>query len=256
MFNPQKETSRIIKFIRLTLQNQGFKKVVIAVSGGVDSATCLLLLAKAIKPKNITVLKLPYANQDMSLADMVIKAVDIPKINIFEVNIKPAVETIIRLNQGKKLEKSKIRLGNIMVRLRMVFLFDLAKKNHALVCGTENKTEHLLGYFTRFGDEASDFEPIRHLYKTEVLKLAFYLDVPEKIISQAPTAGLWPGQTDEGEFGFSYKEADQVLKLYLEKKLKLKEIEKKGFTKTGKIISRVKQNLFKHQTPYSLSSRE
>jgi len=135
-------------------------------------------------------------------------------------------------------------------------LFDLAKKKQALVCGTENKTEHLLGYFTRFGDEASDFEPIRHLYKTEVLKLALYLGVPEKIINQPPSAGLWPGQTDEGDFGFSYKEADQVLELYLEKKLKLEEIEKKGFKKAGKIIARLKQNLFKHQTPYSLSSRE
>jgi len=256
MLNPQKETNRIVRFIRSTLKKQGFKKVVIAISGGVDSSTCLFLLTKAIKPQNITVLKLPYADQNMSLADMVIKAVDIPKSNVFEANIKLAVDTIIRLNQDKKLKKSKIRLGNIMVRLRMIFLFDLAKKNQALVCGTENKTEHLLGYFTRFGDEASDFEPLRHLYKTEVLKLASYLNVPEKIINQAPTAGLWPGQTDEGEFGFSYKEADQVFKLYLEKKLKLKEIEKRGFKNTAKIIGRVKQNLFKHQTPYSLSSRE
>ncbi|MEK7102090.1 MAG: NAD(+) synthase, partial [Patescibacteria group bacterium] len=77
--------------------------------------------------------------------------------------------------------------------------------------GTENKTEHLLGYFTRFGDEASDIEPLRNLYKTQVYALAKELGIPEPILTKAPTAGLWEGQTDEGEFGFTYKEADKIL---------------------------------------------
>ena len=94
----------------------------------------------------------------------------------------------------------------------MILLYDLAKKHNCLVLGTENKTEYLLGYFTRFGDEASDLEPIMHLYKTEVIELAKTLGVPAAVIQAAPTAGLWPGQTDEVELGSTYAEIDARLK--------------------------------------------
>ena len=103
-----------------------------------------------------------------------------------------------------------LRRGNIATRMRMILLYDLAKKYQALVLGTENRSEYLLGYYTRFGDEASDLAPIRELYKTQVKQLACYLKIPEKIINKTPTAGMWIGQTDEGEFGFTYKEADGI----------------------------------------------
>ena len=138
-----------------------------------------------------------------------------------------------------------------MARIRMIFLYDLAKKHNALVCGTENKSEFYLGYFTRFGDEASDFEPIRHLYKTQIYQLADYLNLPKKIVSQSPTAGLWIGQTDEKDFGFSYQEADMVLNLYLDQKKSLEEITSKNFPHGKKIIARVSKNSFKHLSPYS-----
>jgi len=133
--------------------------------------------------------------------------------------------------------------------MRMILLFDLAKKYKALVLGTENKTEHLLGYFTRFGDSASDIEPIRHLYKTQVRKLAKYLKIPEKIIKKTPTAGLWQGQTDEREFGFSYGEADQILLLYLDQKKNVEEIVNKGIKleQVEKVVKRLKANEFKHR---------
>ena len=105
----------------------------------------------------------------------------------------------------------QLRLGNIMARVRMICLYDLAKQLDALVCGTENKSEKYLGYFTRFGDEASDIEPIMHLYKTEVYELAKHLGIPGAIVAKPPSADLWSEQTDERELGFSYKEADQVL---------------------------------------------
>jgi NAD+ synthase len=146
-------------------------------------------------------------------------------------------------------------LGNIMARVRMILLYDLAKKRQALVCGTENKSEHLLGYFTRYGDEASDFEPIKHLYKTQVYQLAKALGVPNEIIQSPPSAGLWLGQTDEKQFGFSYYQADQILFLYLEKGLSLPVIVKKtGVEKriVEKVISWYKTNDFKHRIPYSL----
>jgi NAD+ synthase len=131
-------------------------------------------------------------------------------------------------------------------------LYDLAKKHSGLVCGTENKSENLLGYFTRFGDQASDIEPIAHLYKTQIYQLAHYLNIPENFLQVSPSAGLWPGQTDEGQFGFTYLEADQVFYLYLEKSMAIEDIEKSGLKNARKIISWRAQNLFKHQTPYSL----
>ena len=146
----------------------------------------------------------------------------------------------------------KVRLGNIMARIRMIIIYDLAKKHNALVAGTENQSEYLLGYFTRFGDQASDFEPIQHLYKTQVYQLAKFLGVPKNIIEKEPTAGLWNGQTDEGEFGFTYQEADQVLYLYYDKKLKLEKIKKKGFRNAEKIIKFSLKNSYKHHAPYSL----
>ena len=147
----------------------------------------------------------------------------------------------------------RVRLGNIMARVRMIILFDLDKKQKGLVCGTENKSEALLGYFTRFGDEASDIEPIQHLYKTQVYELAKYLGVPKEIIEKPPSANLWESQTDEGEFGFTYKEADQVLFHYYDKKLKLEEIKSKGFVNADKIINFSLKNTYKHHTPYKIN---
>jgi len=158
---------------------------------------------------------------------------------------KKQVSSLLPMNQ-------KISLGNIMARVRMIILFDLAKKHNALVCGTENKSERLLGYFTRFGDAASDIEPVTHLYKTQIYQLAKYLKVTKKIIDQPPTADLWKGQTDEGEFGFTYEEADQVLYLYFDKKIATKEIKRLGFKNVEKIIKRFLGNQFKQETPYSL----
>jgi NAD+ synthase len=134
----------------------------------------------------------------------------------------------------------------------MIVLFDLAKKYNALVVGTENKSENLLSYFTRFGDQASDIEPIEHLYKTQVYELAKHLGVPKEIIKQNPSAGLWANQTDEGEFGFTYAEADQVLYLAVEKHMSVEEITAQGYPNAEKILAWRERNLFKHKTPYTL----
>lgn len=158
----------------------------------------------------------------------------------------------IRLGPPAIASLRRLRAGNIMARVRMIILFDLAKKHNALVCGTENKTEYLLGYFTRFGDEASDIEPIKHLYKTQVYQLAKHLGVPDQIINRRPTAGLWSSQTDEGEFGFSYEEADNVLYLYSDKKISTEKIIKMGYLHAKKILAFVKKNEFKRKTPYCL----
>ena len=255
--NPSAEQKRIVSFIKRVFKEQRFENAVIGMSGGIDSATSISLLAKALPPKNIFVAHLYYFDSHIENIKPFLKQVNIPQKNIYNISIKDSVDTFQEALPNEILKQvqndnRKIRLGNVMARIRMIILYDLAKKHNALVAGTENKSEDLLGYFTRFGDQASDLEPIQHLFKTQVYQLANYLGVPENIINQAPTAGLWTGQTDEKELGFSYKEADMVLKLYFEEKNTLDQILEKGFKNAEKIIERVKRNEFKHKLPYGI----
>ncbi len=250
--NSERETLRIVKFVKKTFEKQKIKIAVIGLSGGVDSATSFYLLRRVLKPENIYVAHLYYSQPILSMVEPILKDSGIPEKNINILSIKPCVDEMIKTLGIEQNEESKIRIGNIIARTRMIFLYDLAKKNHALVCGTENKSEKLLGYFTRFGDQASDIEPIGHLFKTQVLQLASYLDIPEIVRAQKPTAGLWVGQTDEGEFGFTYEEADKVLHLYFDNHFSVEEIRKMGLRNAEKIITRAKRNEFKQKTPYHI----
>ena len=209
---------------------------------------------RAIGSENVTAVLLPYGYlnpQGVENAKKVVQIAGLKLRNVVISEVTAAAEKII----NSEPEMDKLRKGNIIVRLRMIYLFDLAKKNKALVLGTENKTEYLLGYFTRFGDEASDIEPLLHLYKTEVKQLAAYLGVPREIILQKPTAGMWQYQTDEGEFGFSYEEADKILHLYIDQKKTKEEIVASGFNKATveKVLGRMSDNSFKHRLPYIFS---
>jgi NAD+ synthase len=250
------EIKEISIFIKETLDNSHKKKVVIAVSGGIDSALSLGLLSKTILLENIYPIFLPYDQQDMTDARNLVKHLDIPKENWQEVNIKEIVDSVVKTqNIG---EEDKLRRGNVMSRSRMIIVYDFAKKFNALVCGTENKSEKYLGYFTRFGDEASDFEPIMHLYKTQVRQLVKELGLPKVLLSKAPSAGLWENQTDEQELGFLYQDADLIIDQIIEKKK-----DKKKFIKATKIsldtiekvIKRVASVNFKHQVPYFLQKK-
>lgn len=238
----------LITFLKTSFQNSGFKRAVIGMSGGVDSSTSCALAVQALGAKNVYPLLLPYRDSSSSDdAKLVITHIGIPKRNIIQINIVPFVDPMIALDPTM----DRIRRGNIMARVRMILLYDAAKKWNALVVGTENKTEHLLGYFTRFGDEASDVEPLRYLYKTEVYALARELQLPEKILKKDPTAGLWEGQTDEEEFGFTYKEADAILGMIVDEKKSIDEVVGKGYDQATveKVIKRMKKNNFKHHLP-------
>lgn len=248
--NPEQEIKRIVNFIQTTLKQQGFKKVIVALSGGVDSSTTLTLAVRALGKDNVLVTILPYGEpneREVEAALLMIKLCQIPPKNLFKIDIKPMVDSFLAVAK----DADKLRKGNIIARVRMVLLFDLSKKHQALVCGTENKSEYLLGYYTRFGDEASDLEPLRNLYKTQVKKLAEALGVPKKIINKPPSAGLWQGQTDEKELGFSYEEADPILSLHFDKKYSWGKIVKTGFSKkiVEKVKCWVKKNEFKRRTP-------
>ena len=250
--NTEQETQRIVSFLKETFAKQNIENAVIGLSGGIDSTVSFFLLQQVLPPQNIHVTHTYYFQPVFSEIEKSVAEAGILEENIHLMSIKDAVDEAAKLNGIGDSEEDKVRIGNIAARMRMIVLFDLAKKHTALVVGTENKSENLLSYFTRFGDQASDIEPIEHLYKTQVYELAKYLRVPELIIAQNPTAGLWKGQTDEGEFGFTYEEADQVLYLALEKNMSVEEIIKQGLPNAEKILTWRKKNLFKHQTPYTL----
>lgn len=263
-------TGQLIRFINNAFQNAGFSRAVIALSGGVDSATSCALAVKALGKENVYPLLLPYGElntQGTADARLVIDALQIPQMNVTEIDIKPPVDTILReipsevegesrsledrSRQARTISLNHVRKGNMMARMRMIVLFDQAKARDALVIGTENKSEHLLGYFTRFGDSASDIEPLQNMYKTQVYELAKALGIPGPILTKKPTAGLWEGQTDEGDFGFTYKEADQILALLYDEKKPVEEVVAQGFAKeiVEKVRARVDQNSFKHHLP-------
>ncbi|MDP3941226.1 MAG: NAD+ synthase [bacterium] len=252
IIDPVQEEKRITRFIRETLAKTKLDGIVVAVSGGVDSAIVLTLVVKAIGPQETYALLLPYGNlssEPMVRAKAYIEMLGLPAENVRTIDITPIVHTIV---ETLKIPESEVvRIGNIMARSRMIVLYDYAKKHGLLVCGTENRSEFYLGYYTRFGDEASDIEPIRHLYKTQIYQFARFLGVSEEITRAVPTAGLWTGQTDEEQLGFSYKEADEVFSAYYDQKKTVDEIEKTIPT-ARKIIAYAKRNSFKHAVPYLL----
>lgn len=247
--------STIIVFLQETFAKTNKKNAVIAVSGGIDSAMSLSLLVKALPKAQIWPILLPYGRQDMSDAEAILDFWQIPIENRKILNITSMVDAICKsLLIG---ETDKLRKGNVMARVRMIAIFDYAKSKDALVVGTENKSEHYLGYFTRFGDEASDIEPLIKLYKTQVRQMARELNLPEVFLTKEPSADLWFGQSDEQELGFSYALADQVLTYLIDQKISYAEIPalfaKENQSKVEKVLARIKAMAFKQEVPYSLS---
>lgn len=248
--DPKTVSGRLSDFLKQSFAAAGFSDAVVGLSGGVDSAASCILAARALGVDHVYPVLLPYGSlstQSTLDAMSIIELVKISPSHVSRVDIKPVLDPII----GKEFGMDNIRRGNLMARARMMVLYDHAKKRHALVVGTENKSEYLLGYFTRFGDEASDIEPLRNLYKTQVYDLAKYLGVPEAILAKKPTAGLWEGQTDEGEFGFAYKDADEILALSFDEKKSPEEIIASGFSKDiiDKVLAHARANDFKHHLP-------
>lgn len=270
MFNRPHSTA----FIKETFQQTQKELAVVAVSGGIDSAVSCTLLCQALGAEHVFPIFLPYGEQSTEDSRALVVWCGIPQENWREVNIAPIVDLLAKARGiARDTESGKVRLGNIMARVRMIAVFDLAKELDALVCGTENKSEKYLGYFTRFGDGASDMEPIQHLYKTQVRKLAAELGLPPQILAKAPSAGLWQGQTDETEFGFSYENADHVLAVIVDQRPELlAQLVKSGsdvdqlsqevvvqlaesidLAVVKRVLQRVKNQWFKQVVPHTLS---
>lgn len=259
-FNSDTTVEKIIEFLQKTFADAGKTKGIVAVSGGIDSAVSLTLLTRAIGAENVYPLMLPYADQSTEDSQSVIEFNKIPSQNWQTIDIQPIVKGA-ELAVGQASDQ--LRKGNIMARARMIVVYDVAKRLDALVCGTENKSEMYLGYFTRFGDEASDIEPIQHLFKTEVRAVAAHLDIPTAIQTKAPSAGLWQGQTDEKEMGFTYEDADKVLAEYerlghplpLSDDVHARISSQSGVDRivTGKVLDQVEAMHFKHVVPYTIT---
>ena len=255
--NPDQVVQNVVQFIQQTFADQQKQEAIIAVSGGIDSALALTLLSKALGPNHVHVLFLPFRDQSTADARVIAEFVGVPEDQRFTQQIEVPVEAVIQQLGIPATET--VRRGNLMARTRMMIVYDLAKKLNGLVCGTENKSEHYLGYFTRFGDAASDLEPISTLYKTQVRQLAQYLQLPDVFLTKAPSAGLWQDQTDEQEMGFTYQQADLVLEQLIDQQKSLAELQllltEVSPPLVQKIYNQVQAMQFKRQVPYEYTQR-
>lgn len=208
--DPDKTTKRITNFIRSYVKKSGAKGCIVGLSSGIDSTVTAYLAVKALGKENVLGLIMP--ERKLTPAEDVLDATKIAGILNIEFSV---VEIADILNTffiaiPELVESDLASAGNLKARIRMCTLYYYANIMNRIVAGTGNRTELLLGYFTKYGDGGVDIEPLGNLYKTQVRALAAYLGVPQHIIDKTPTAGLWPGQTDEEELGMSYEEIDTV----------------------------------------------
>jgi len=203
-------TEVITGFIASQLQQTGFTRLVVGLSGGVDSSTTAFLAARAVGADNVLGVRMPYRTSAPDAEADAQRVVDALGCQTERVDITAMADPMLAMILGTE-EETRVRRGNVMARLRMVVLYDRSAAFDALVIGTSNKTEALLGYGTLYGDMAAALQPIGDLYKSQLRAVADCLGVPQQILDKPPSADLWPGQTDEGELGASYDDLDRIL---------------------------------------------
>lgn len=237
----------LVDFLRDEIHNAGFKKAVLGLSGGVDSTVAAYLAVAALGKENVVCVVMPYKSSNpQSWADAELVASRLG-IAAETVDITPIVDAY--LMRAKATDR--VRAGNVMARQRMIVLYDISSREQGLVIGTSNKTEVFLGYGTLFGDTASAVNPLGDLYKTQVWQLAAALDVPKHIIEKKPSADLWDGQTDEDEFGFSYKRVDHLLYYMVDERRSVTELKNMGFEEefVRKVRGMIMKSQFKRRLP-------
>lgn len=239
--NTDLATKLLTDFIKDQTHNAGFEHAVLGLSGGIDSTVSAYLAVKALGPANVLGVLMPYkTSSPASISDAELVARELG-IRTERVDITPMVDAYLARMNGT----DNLRAGNVMARQRMIVLYDLSSRERALVIGTSNKTEVFLGYGTLFGDMACALNPLGDLYKTQVWQLAAALGVPRKIIEKNPSADLWEGQTDEGDFGFTYKKADHLLYYMIDERRSVTELKAMGFD--AALIDRVRSMVMKSQ---------
>jgi NAD+ synthase len=237
----------LVAFVRDEVTRVGVDRVVLGLSGGVDSACAAALAARALGGDHVVGVIMPYRTSTPASARDARSVVKALGIATETVDITPQIEAYF----AQFPEASKERRGNKMARERMTVLYDRSAELGALVLGTSNKTELLLGYGTLFGDMASAINPIGDLYKTQVWGLAEHLELPARVVRKAPSADLWEGQTDEQELGFSYADVDALLVRMVDERWTDAEMAAAGFA--GDLITRVRtivrRSQFKRRPP-------
>jgi NAD+ synthase len=234
-------------FISSEMSRTGFKRAVIGVSGGIDSALACFLAAEALGAENVLAVRLPYKTSSpdsLEHAQEIIKTTGVQSLTI---PISEIADTLI--NQFPEMDA--MRRGNIMARVRMIILYDQSAAFNGLVVGTGNKTELLLGYTTLYGDSACALNPIGCLYKTQVRQLSRAIGIPQTIINKPPSADLWSGQTDEGELGYTYEEVDRLLCLLVDQSYPPAKCIEAGFQSSfvEAVVTRIQRNRFKRELP-------
>ena len=235
------------EFIRGQLRQAGFERAVLGLSGGIDSALVAYLVAEAIGAERLLCVLMPYRTSSPASradAEEVVRRLGCASELV---DISPMVDGLY----GPDTDASALRRGNFMARMRMAVLYDRSVTWGGLVVGTGNKTESLIGYTTVFGDSACAFNPVGDLYKSQVRQLSAALGVPDAIVRKAPSADLWPGQTDDSEAGFSYPELDRLLFWRIDKRRSIDEVIALGFARD--LVERVDRMVagaeFKRQVP-------
>ncbi len=245
--NPPLLCRILTAFIANEVRKVGLERVVVGVSGGVDSALSCMLAVRALGPGNVLAIKMPYRTsspESRRHADLLIERAGVESL---EVEITPQIDAYF----ARFPDADRVRRGNKMARERMTILYDHSARWRALVLGTSNKTELLLGYGTLHGDMASAVNPLGDLYKTQVWALAEYVGVPEEIVRKEPTADLWAGQTDEAELGFSYREVDELLYCMVDLRYSRAELHAAGFSPAfvQRVSDMVRNSQFKRRLP-------
>jgi NAD+ synthase len=237
----------LVSFIRDFCARSGFKKVVLGLSGGLDSTVVAYLACRALGRRNVLALILPYKNSDPQALRDARKVVRNLGIRGKVIDITSMVDAYYR----RFPDKDRVRKGNKLARERMSVLYDFSGREKALVIGTGNKTEILLGYCTIHGDAACAFNPIGDLYKSQVRLLAKELGVPQKIMDKPPSADLWRGQTDEDDLGETYEQMDKFLYYLVDKKLGPARLKRMGYKSNfiKRIVGIMKRNEFKGKLP-------
>lgn len=253
----EKTTAKLVDFIREEVERSGLNGALVSVSGGIDSAVALALTVRALGPERVRALTLPERDitPDRDIADVMslVRALDVTCDTVEITPVMSVMREILPLYDPEDL----VCFGNVKARVRMIISYHYTNSLGYMVIGTSNRTEWLTGYFTKYGDGGVDLMPLADLYKNQIRQLAVYLDIPKRIVEKAPSGGLWPGQTDEGELGIDYDTLDLILS-GMDEKMPEEEIAEAldvDLTTVQGVFKRVKANEHKRRLPTVLRLR-